>query len=83
MNRDEKAKAVHDIWAHWMKYVLEMKASPTGPNGTLTLSNSDVKRWKRQMNTEFEDLTDEEKISDYKLAKLYLTKPEEDSQNRH
>lgn len=70
---DLNAKSVHDIWSHWMKHLLENCCTPTGVNGMLQLSNMDVKRWKRLMETDFENLTESEKKSDYEIAEKYLT----------
>ena len=66
----KKAEQAHEIWAHWMKYFFT-KCSPTGPNGTLLIPADLEKRWKRLMNTDFKDLTDQEKKSDYEIAKKY------------
>lgn len=71
MNKDNKAKAVHQIWSEWMKYFFD-KCFPGGPNGNLQMSNKDVERWKKLSNTEFNDLSKEQKESSYYLADKYL-----------
>ena len=71
MTREQKAKAAHDIWAHWMKYFFT-QCSPLGENGTLCIPANLEKRWKRLMNTPFEELTEEEQKSDFEVADLFL-----------
>ena len=66
---DKQAKAAHDIWSHWMKYMFTQGSLYYGD---LILSEHNVDRWKRLINTEFEDLTDDEKKSDYEVAKQFL-----------
>ena len=84
LRRERLAKFVHeDVWAHWMKYLfsrgtitpLEGQLSFYEENepakvdkGTYCLSPSNVERWKRQMNTDYEDLPEDEKKSDRELA---------------
>lgn len=76
-----KAKAAHDIWAHWMKYFFtqtfsEVKDECAGKGsfktGNLVIGREQAERWKKLMNTEFEDLTEKEQKSDYEIAKHYL-----------
>jgi hypothetical protein len=59
------ASAAHDIWAHWMKYFI-----PKMEAGEFT--EEDFEKWKRQMETPYYDLSEEEKNSDRDVAKLYL-----------
>ena len=62
--KDKMAKAVHDIWSHWMVYYLHHD-KPWGVN--------DYKRWGRQCKADFNDLSDEEKKSDYEVAEKCLS----------
>lgn len=71
MTRDEKAKAAHDIWAHWMKYMFSLCVN-TGGDIDAQIPKEKIKQWQRLMNTEFEDLTEQEKKSDYEIADKYL-----------
>ena len=66
-----KAKATHDIWSHWMKYMFT-QCEPSGPNGTLVIPRNLEERWKKQMNTSFYDLTYSEQQSNYEVADKYL-----------
>jgi len=56
----------HQIWSHWMKYLFEV--SIQNEDGTVTIPASKVNRWKRQMNTNYDDLLDSEKLSDIEQA---------------
>jgi len=66
-----KAKISHQIWSHWMKHLVNI-CIPAGPNGTYVIPQCDLNRWKRLIDTDFEDLTAEEKESDYEIAELYM-----------
>lgn len=59
----EKLAALqHEIWSHWMKYLFEV--STHNIDGTVTIPADKVARWKRQMNTKYENLSSEEQESD-------------------
>lgn len=49
-----------------MKYLFEV--SIENEDGTVTIPASKVNRWKRQMNTKYDDLPDSEKRSDIEQA---------------
>jgi hypothetical protein len=51
----------HEQWAHWTRYMLH----------NLTLKN--IERWKRQIETPYHELTDEEKQSDRVWATKVMT----------
>ena len=57
---EELSDLEHDQWAHWTEYMLD---------------NNDAenhKRWRRQIATDYEDLTEEEKDGDREWAeKVY------------
>jgi len=77
MTQQEKnAKAAHDIWAHWMKYMFTLCPELTDykgdKNGNFVILKPQADRWKRLMNTPFEDLTDKEKASDFEVAAMFL-----------
>ena len=47
------AEIEHQQWQHWMKYMID------------NISNGEcVERWKKQMKTDYKDLTEGEKESD-------------------
>ncbi len=56
----------HQIWSHWMKYLFEV--SVQNEDGSVTIPASKVNRWKRQMNANYDDLSDSEKLSDIEQA---------------
>jgi hypothetical protein len=67
----KKNKVMYKLQKHWINYFLS-KCNPTGINGTLEVSNVDVKEWKRISNTKFKDLPEKEKKVINMLAKKYL-----------
>ena len=72
MTLEEAAQICHDIWAHWMRYMITM--GQLKGNGSLILHSYDVDRWKRLMETHYSDLTYGEKCSDREVARRYLGK---------
>lgn len=62
--REALADLAHDQWAGWMDYLFE--CSKDNADGSVTIPSGLVKRWKRQCNTIYEDLSEEEKDSDRK-----------------
>lgn len=68
---DRIAAVQHQIWSHWMKYLFEV--SVHNEDGSVTIPANKVHRWKRQMNTNFDDLSDEERASDREQAERVIT----------
>lgn len=64
------AEYAHSAWAGWMKYLFEK--SIKNHDGTVTIPKWAVERWERQANTDFSDLPEDEKSSDYKEAEKML-----------
>lgn len=69
-NKKAKAKAAHDIWAHWMKYMFTQ--GQFTPDGGFVIPFENVARWQRQMMTEFESLPAAEQKSDFEIADRFL-----------
>lgn len=71
---DVAAEAVHQVWAHWMNYMLSpAKGCFIHPaSKALIIPKAEIDRWKKLAETPFDQLTDAEKASDYEVAKLYL-----------
>jgi hypothetical protein len=67
---DELAALEHRRWAHWQQYVHEK--GEHRPDGSLVLPAELVARWQRQIDTPYEDLTNEEKQSDREQVQKYL-----------
>jgi len=49
---EELADIEHRQWAHWTKYMLD------------NLTDENIERWRRQIDTPYAELTDKEKDSD-------------------
>lgn len=60
--REELAAYAHKAWSGWMKYLF-VKSTPL-PGGEVALNKDLVARWTRQMNTEYQDLPENEKELD-------------------
>jgi hypothetical protein len=58
------AEVEHKRWSRWMKYLFGV--SKLNDDGSVTIPMAFVKRWTRQMNTDYKNLTEEEKESDRK-----------------
>lgn len=72
-DRDLKAKAVHDIWAHWMRYMFDTLPQLDLHSGRLSVIPFELaERWKQQMRTDFFALSQREQESDYEVADRYL-----------
>lgn len=56
------AAYAHEAWSGWMRYLFEKSQECEG--GAVIIPAGLVARWKRQMNTEYDDLPAEEKGSD-------------------
>lgn len=72
MNSLEKnAKLCHDIWSHWMNYILTQGEyiEKKGEEVSFSIPIDKINCWKMQMLTEYEDLSEEEKDSDRRIAK--------------
>lgn len=67
---DVLAAAAHKMWAHWMEYMLGVCTETE--EGDLVIPAKSVKRWRRQMNTEYEQLSEKEKQSDRYVAEQFL-----------
>lgn len=67
---DALSHVVHDMWSSWMKYVFE-NCGTDNSDGSFTISPEKVERWKRQMSTRYEDLSESEKSSDRWVASQY------------
>lgn len=59
------AALAHESWAGWTRYMLKCLDSPE--------REEHIARWKRQMDTPYEYLSEKEKDSDRAEAKKYLS----------
>lgn len=69
-NREKLAGVVHDSWSHWMQHVF--KNAVVNPDGSVTIPATLVARWKRQMKTQYQLLSEKEKDSDREQADKFL-----------
>ncbi len=85
--KETLAAVQHEIWSQWMKHLFSSCVETK--KRSIYLDLTQVERWKRQMNTPYEDLTEKEKDLDREQAakiltvldpemkeKLYVTEPE-------
>ena len=64
--REALAAYAHDMWSGWMQYLFNK--STINKDGTMTIPAWAVSRWTRQVDTNYADLSEEEKESDRKEA---------------
>ncbi len=64
--RESLAAIQHDIWTHWMEYLFSVGTS--NADGSYTIPAEKVERWKRQMLTDYSNLSSDEKKSDREQA---------------
>lgn len=74
--REKVADLCHRQWSGWMEYLFSKCYPEVGLSneytGNLVIPESFVNRWKRQVNTEYKDLSDAEKDSDRKEADKFI-----------
>lgn len=68
---DKLAEIQHEIWSHWMKYLFDV--STTNEDGSVTIPSDKVQRWKRQISTQYSDLSPTEQKSDIEQAQKILS----------
>ena len=68
---EKVAELAHDQWSGWMEYLFE-KCSDN-EDGSVNIPLKLVKRWKKQMENNYENLSEEEKDSDRKEAKKFIS----------
>lgn len=60
--REMLAEYAHDAWSGWMRYLFDK--STHNQDGSVTIPVWAVERWKRQLNTPYADLPENEKQLD-------------------
>ncbi|MFA5132876.1 MAG: hypothetical protein WC444_06145 [Candidatus Paceibacterota bacterium] len=68
--REQIANQSHTQWSKWMEYLFN--ESNQLEDGTVSIPPTKVSRWKRQIVTDYKDLTIEEQNSDLKEADIYI-----------
>jgi len=71
MNKEKKGEIAYNMYVHNLRHFLA-QALPTGQNGCLELPTSVIVKWKRLLETDFDDLTKKEKEINYRIGKKYL-----------
>lgn len=66
MLREALADLEHEQWAHWMRYMLSLGSERV--DGTWAIDMEHIRRWQRQMDTPYADLSEKEKDSDREWA---------------
>ena len=74
---EELADLEHDSWARWMKYLFSV--SKKNEDGSVTIPKDKVERCERQMNTDYNDLSNKEKESDRKEVRKFIKVVKDDS----
>jgi len=64
------ASLEHKRWAKWQAWL--HKCCTANGYGSLVIPREKVARWERQINTEYKDLSEEEKESDREQVRPYL-----------
>ena len=71
--REKLAEYAHEAWSGWMFYLFDV--SELNDDGTVTIPKWAVDRWKRQSQTNYKDMPDDEKHSDLdeanKMMEIY------------
>ena len=62
--REQLAALQHQIWSHWVKHMFEVSTS--NADGTVTIPPKYVQQWQREINTAYDNLSEEEKDGDRK-----------------
>jgi hypothetical protein len=69
--RERLAAYAHDAaWSRWMRHLFSV--SKSNPDGSVTIPADKVERWKRQMETTYADLPEQERESDRSQADRIL-----------
>ena len=79
MTREQLADYAHKAWSGWMDYLFSN--SVLNDEGTVTIPKDLVDRWKRQIDTDYADLSDKEQSSDLKEADKILDIVKKDNFN--
>lgn len=69
-NLELVADIQHEIWSHWMRY--QFSQCTKDGSGQMIIPAALVERWQRQMETSYEQLSEQEKDSDREQAQKIL-----------
>lgn len=68
--KENIANLCHEQWSGWMKYLFSK--CEINIHGHYVIPKWAVERWMRQMNTDYKDLSEEEKNSDREEAEKFI-----------
>ena len=63
---EKLADVQHKIWSYWMEYLFSI--CEERDDGCVVIPKDKVNRWKRQIKTSYDDLSESEKDSDINIA---------------
>ena len=66
---EQLASIEHTRWANWQKHIHSICVK--NKNGTLTIPKRAVDKWKQQIKTDYEDLSEKEKEDDRDQVRRY------------
>jgi len=69
--KEELAELCHKQWSGWMEYLFS-KGTFNVRDGTWTMDAWAIKRWMKQMETPYAELSKDEQDSDRKEAEKFL-----------
>ena len=69
--KENIADKCHEQWSGWMEYLFS-KCEYNQNTGEFIIPKWAVERWTQQMNTDYKDLTEEEKNSDRIEAEKFI-----------
>jgi hypothetical protein len=67
---EQLADYAHASWSHWMHYLFSRSSNL--PDGSVVIPAELVARWQRQMETPYQELSEQEKESDRNQARQIL-----------
>lgn len=67
---EKLASIEHERWSDWMKYMFSKQL--IGLEGDTVLPKEHCDRWQKQMMTDYEDLSEQEKDSDREQVMRYF-----------
>jgi len=67
---EKLAEIQHEIWSHWMNWMFE-NGGFHREDGRWIMKSAKVKRWKKQANTQYAELSESEKQSDRDVVKKH------------
>ena len=68
--RENLASIEHSRWSHWQRFM--HGECVKNDDGSLTIPADLVQKWERQIDTKYEELSEEEKDSDREQVDKYL-----------